>query len=255
MRVFIIEDEAPAQRRLQKMLLELKPDCQIVGMADSIETAVSLFGTNRQVDLVFMDIELADGQSFEIFNQTQIAVPVVFTTAYDAFALRAFAVNSIDYLLKPIRPEDLQRALHKWEGLHQSNLSVTPDIQAIVQAMKPQSKTYKSRFLVRLGEKYVSLAAEQIAYFTTDEKLVMAITTENKKYPIDFSLDELEDMLDPARFFRINRQFFGQISAIQSIHNYFNGKLKLVLQPPTPPDKEVVVSRERATIFKNWLDQ
>jgi two-component system response regulator LytT len=255
MRIIIIEDETPAQRRLQKMMLELRPQSILVGTADSIEAAVALLQPQPAADLIFMDIELADGQSFEIFKQVNISIPVVFTTAYDAFALKAFEVNSIDYLLKPIRSEDLERSLKKWEqlrGTPQSSNAI--DIAAIVKAIRPaETPQYKSRFLVHIGDKFLSLAIEQIAYFTTDEKLVMAYTNENKKYPIDYSLDDLEGLLPPSTFFRANRQFICNIQSIKNIHNYFNGKLKLGLQPN--PDKEVLVSREKAGQFKAWLDQ
>jgi two-component system LytT family response regulator len=199
---------------------------------------------------------LLDGQSFEIFNAIEIASPVIFTTAYHDFALKAFKVNSIDYLLKPLNKVDIKKALDKYKVLKEKmsiNANAGDVIKGLIETLKAEKKSYKSRFLVKMGDRLVSLTNDQIAYFYSEDKLVFVQTIENKKYPVDFSLDELETTIDPACFFRLNRQFIANINSIMSIHSYFNGKLKLTLKPAI--EKEILVSREKASNFKDWLDR
>ena len=252
MNILIIEDEAPAARRLKKMILEIDPEVNVMAMYDSIETSVKWFNANEQPDLIFMDIELADGQSFEIFNQVKITAPVIFTTAYDEYALQAFKVNSIDYLLKPIETNALLNAIQKFKTLRE-NYSKTPeyDFKHLLKTLSP-AQNYKSRFLIKTGEKFVSIEKESIAYFLSEEKATFLITFDNKRFIMDQTLDELEKITDPILFFRLNRQIIANIKAIGSIHNYFNGKLKLTLKPELK--EEVIVSREKAPAFKDWLD-
>jgi two-component system LytT family response regulator len=256
MDIFIIEDEPMASKLLSKLIKDADPNMNIVGTADNVVSAVKWFQENKHPDLIFSDIELLDGQSFEIFNTIEITSPVIFTTAYHDFALKAFKVNSIDYLLKPLNKADVKRALDKYKML-QDKMSVSNNssdiLKGLIDSIKAEKKTYKSRFLVKMGDRLVSLTNEQIAYFYSEDKLVFLQTIENKKYPVDFSLDELEQTLDPTSFFRLNRQFISNINSIMSIHNYFNGKLKLTLKPAI--EKEVVVSREKASLFKDWLDR
>jgi len=252
MKLIIIEDELPALRRLSKMLLELMPEAEILGSADTIDGAVALFQQHKDAQLALMDIELADGQSFEIFNRIAVHIPIIFTTAYDEFALKAFKVNSIDYLLKPIDPDELKQALEKFKKLQSP--SNTVNLQELLVSFNQKTETnFKQRFLVKMGQKYLSINISEVAYFNANEKVVYLVTKDQKKYIIDYTLDELEGMVEPKAFFRLNRQYLSKIDAIESISSYFNGKLKIQLNPNVVD--EVLVSRERASEFKQWLNQ
>ena len=254
MNIIIIEDETPAARRLEKMVLQIDPNITVIAKLDSIEGAVNWFKNNPQPDLVLLDIELADGQSFEIFNLITVTAPVIFTTAYDAFALKAFQVNSIDYLLKPIEEELLRKALDKFAKLKnqlKGGETVSLEIEKLVRTLALQ-KQFKSRFLVKQGEKLISIDVDQIAYCMSEEKLSFLVTHEGKKYVMDDTLDVLEGQLDYKIFFRLNRQFIAHIKSIHSINTYFNGKLKLSLKPDAK--EEVIVSRDKAPYFKEWLN-
>lgn len=254
MNVLIIEDEAPAQRRLEKLLQQARPDIRIKGMADSIESAVRLIQQTAEIDLLFMDIELADGKSFAIFEQINIVQPVVFTTAYDEYAIQAFKVNSVDYLLKPINQEELEKALNKFEALHGQKEQHLPDLAKLLHQLKPIQKQHRNRFLVKTGTRLISLAVEEVAYFMAHEKLVFAVKWDGTKHIMDYTLDELEQMLDEQQFFRANRQFIVHIKAVQSINASVNGKLKLNLLPAPFTQEEISVSRDKAQDFKDWLD-
>ncbi len=252
MKLIIIEDELPALRRLSKMLLELMPEAEILGSADTIDGAVALFQQHKDAQLALMDIELADGQSFEIFNRIAVHIPIIFTTAYDEFALKAFKVNSIDYLLKPIDPDELKQALEKFKKLQTT--SNTVNLQELLVSFNQKTEAnFKQRFLVKMGQKYLSINISEVAYFNANEKVVYLVTKDQKKYIIDYTLDELEGMVEPKAFFRLNRQYLSKIDAIESISSYFNGKLKIQLNPNVVD--EVLVSRERASEFKQWLNQ
>lgn len=249
MKIVIIEDETPAAKRIEKLIKEVDKDAEIIAKLDSIVASVHWFSTNTHPDLVLMDIELADGQSFEIFNRVKITCPVIFTTAYDEFALKAFSVNSIDYLLKPVEISALQQSLEKWENFRKTNKNY--DYETVFNTLSANKK-YRNRFLVKLGERLLSIDNEQIAYFMTEDKYSFIITLENKKYILDQSLDEIEKQLDTALFFRLNRQFITPHKSIDAIHNHLNGKLKILLNPSQK--EEIFVSREKANDFKNWLD-
>jgi len=253
MNIVIIEDETPALNRIKKLVGEVAPDAQIIGTADSIESAVKLFKSTDSIDLALCDIELADGQSFEIFKQVHITCPIIFTTAYDEFALRAFKLNSIDYLLKPINKTELEQAIQKFHSTRTTSNSYQTKLEQLVENLKPQTTQNKNRFLIKSGVKLISIPIEDIAYFNAFEKLVYVYNTKGQKYIIDQSLDELIKVLNPKMFFQLNRQFIAHIQSIQQIHTYFNGKLKVELIPPV--NDEVIVSRERAPEFKAWLDQ
>lgn len=249
-RILIVEDEAPAAKRLAGLIKEIEPNAILLDVMDSIESTVKWLSTNDSPDLLFLDIHLADGNSFLLFEQTTIECPIIFATAYDEYALRAFRVNSIDYLLKPIEKEDLKRALNKFK--HVSNPAVVAmDIKSMLAAIKSDTRTYKQRFLVRVADRLVPVNTQDIHYFVADEKLVY-LQTPTHKYPVDFTLDQLEDILDPKLFFRLNRKFIGQLCSIQKIHNHLNGKLKITLSPAYP--EELYVSREKAGEFKEWLE-
>ncbi len=252
MKLILIEDELPALRRLSKMLLELMPEAEILGSADTIDDAVALFQQHKDAQLALMDIELADGQSFEIFNRIAVTIPIIFTTAYDEFALKAFKVNSIDYLLKPIDPDELKQALEKFKKLQTPSNSV--NLQELLVSFNQKTEAnFKQRFLVKMGQKYLSINISEVAYFNANEKVVYLVTKDQKKYIIDYTLDELEGMVEPKAFFRLNRQYLSKIDAIESISSYFNGKLKIQLNPNVVD--EILVSRERASEFKQWLNQ
>lgn len=249
MKVLILEDETLAADKIQSMLLEIQPGCQIVSRLKSISSAVEWLQGNPHPDLIISDIRLLDGLCFEIFSQVKVEKPVIFTTAYDQYAIRAFEVNSIDYLLKPVQKEKLESALAKL----QTRESAVPDYSEVLNFIKSNKTAYKSRFMVRLGQRIVAVPSEKIGYFYSENKLTYIVTMDNKKLPIDQPLDELIDLLDPKRFFRANRQFIVAFDSIAEIHPYFKGRIKIVLQPRS--DDEVVISSDRTPEFKKWIDQ
>ena len=257
MRILIIEDEDLAVKKLQKTLAAVEPNAVVVGIADSIHSAVEWLQENQQPDLILMDIELADGQSFEIFNLVEVKSPVIFTTSYDEFALKAFKVNSIDYLLKPIQKEELQAALSKFRQLKsahsgsddQSGINIDSLVKQLQQKLQP--KDFRKRFLVKFAQKLVSIEVDDIAYFYSDGRLNFFKTKDNKKYVVDYTMDELEDMLNPEKYFRISRSFYVSVESIDKIEDYFGNRLILQLKPEV--DKEALVSREKVTDFKKWM--
>lgn len=259
MKVLIIEDEELAAIKLQKLLLSINEDAEIVGVADSIRASVHWLQNNEQPDLILMDIELADGQSFEIFDKVEVKSTVIFTTSYDEFALKAFKVNSVDYLLKPIQKEDLQSALDKMGkfreiyGNKSFDNSPVQNMDNLIKELqlKLQPKEYRKRFLVKVGQKLVSIEIENIAYFYSDGRLNFFKTKDHKKFVVDYTMDELEEMLDPQSYFRISRSFYVSIASIDQIHDYFGNRLMLSLKPDV--DKEALVSREKVSDFKKWM--
>ncbi|MBS3914402.1 MAG: response regulator transcription factor [Bacteroidetes bacterium] len=254
MNIFIVEDEDLAVRKLQKTLMGIDPNIVISGTADSISASVEWLSNNPQPDLILMDIELADGQSFEIFNRIKVISPVIFTTSYDEFALKAFKVNSIDYLLKPVQKEDLEAALNKFKALNQKSqenyeTKMSRLIQELRQSVQP--KEYRRRYLVKYQQKFISIDVDDIAYFYSDDKLTFIKTHDDHKYILDYTMDEIEGVADPTTFFRVNRAFIISVKCIDKIQDYFGNRLKLILQPEM--DKEVLVSREKVSDFKVWL--
>lgn len=253
MQILIIEDEQPAVKQLAKLIQKVRPQAQLLSALDSIESSVAFFkSTPVFPDLIFMDIQLADGLSFDIFNQIEVSAPVIFTTAFDQYTLRAFKVNSIDYLLKPIEPEELSAALDKYQNIYQQPPSLSP---ALLHQLKNAltEPVYKERFLIKVGQQLIYLRTENVRYFFSEDSLVYAITIDNKKHLVDFSLDQLEPLLSPRDFFRINRKIILHLEAIHRIHTYFNGRLKLDILPKQ--DLEAIVSRDRVPDFKQWLDR
>jgi two-component system LytT family response regulator len=254
MKVLIIEDEAPAVDRLQKLLLEAAPTAQVAGITSSISGSVQWLQTHPAPDLILMDIELSDGQSFEIFQQTKITSPVIFTTSYDEFAIRAFKVNSIDYLLKPVTVEALRSGIEKISAFTKSfSATDAPQhrIEQLLQQLLKPPPQYRDRFLVQVGPRYLSIETEDIAYFYFTNKTTYLKTGDGKKYIVDYTLDELQDLLPPHLFFRANRQYMLHIRAVHGMHQFFNNKLKLALKPAA--DAEVLVSKEKAPAFKKWM--
>jgi two-component system response regulator LytT len=252
MKVLIVEDEELAVKKLQKTLLAVEPDASIVGITRSIRESVDWFKQHPSPDIVLMDIELADGQSFEIFNQADIQCPVIFTTSYDEYTLRAFKVNSVDYLLKPVQQDELEAALlkyKKYKTVPEGEINIGTLVKEL--QLKLQPKEYRRRFLVKLGQKLISVDVEDISYFYSDGRINVFKTKENKKFVVDYTMDELEEMLDPVLFFRISRSFFVSVGSIDKIDDYFGNRLILGLKPAT--EKEATVSREKVTQFKKWL--
>ncbi len=253
MKVLIVEDELPAAKRLKKMILAIRPDAEVVNVIDSVEQALLYFQNTPLPDLAFFDIQLADGLSFDIFEQVDLSVPVIFTTAYDQYMLKAFKVNSIDYLLKPIDDEELAFALDKFDRFFAASTVPPIDRKVIQELIKGvEQPPFKKRFLIKAGQQLTYLRTQDIRYFFSDEGLVYAKTNKGKKHIVDFTLDQLEELMDPVDFYRINRKFILHIESISKIHPYFNSRLKLELHPTT--DLEVIVSRDRVSNFKQWLD-
>jgi DNA-binding LytR/AlgR family response regulator len=254
MKVLIIEDEAPAYRRLNKLLEENHPNLEVVEVIDSISEAIKWINNHQSPDLIFSDIQLSDGLSFDIYREVKLACPIIFTTAYDEYMLEAFQSKGIDYLLKPIEKEELARSIQKYEDL-KKQFSVAENesgnLQDLLRQIQSRSNNYKDRFLVKLGARWQPLPVEEIAYFCFRAGSTEVFTIKGKSYPLDPSLDELESQVDPKHFFRVNRQFLAHVRSIQQIHQHFKGRLKVQLHPN--PQIDVLVSRERARSFKNWL--
>lgn len=252
MKVLIVEDEELAVKKLQKTLTGVDDTIEVVGVSDSIKNTVEWLHNHPSPDLILMDIELADGQSFEIFKLTEVKSPVIFTTSYDEYALKAFKVNSVDYLLKPIQQEELKAALNKYKkikGDGKADLSIDSLVKELQQKLQP--KEYRKRFLVKHTQKLVSIEVEDIAYFYSDGRLNFFKIDDNKKFVVDYTMDELEEMLDPDRYFRISRSFYVSVNSIDKIDDYFGNRLILQLKPAV--DKEALVSREKVTEFKKWM--
>lgn len=249
MKALIIEDEKPATRHLISILKEIG-NIEVVAILDSIKTSVLWFESNALPDLVFMDIHIADGSAFKIFEHVNITCPIVFTTAYDEYAIKAFKVNSIDYLLKPITKEAVEKSLAKLKTLS-SKTEIQPDIQQIINSLK-QEKPYKTHFLVAVkGNKMVPLLAKEIAFFCIDSGKVIAKTFDEKTFNLDFNLDELALKLDPADFYRANRQFIISKNAVKDVDLWFNNRLSINLKVTAP--EKILVSRTRVTEFREWF--
>ena len=262
LRALIVEDEPLAARRLADMLARQPDPLQVIGTAEAVSQAVEMLRAGPVPDVLFLDIHLADGLSFEIFEQTTVRCPVIFTTAYDQYALQAFKVNSVDYLLKPIDEEELQAALRKLRERLPAAPAAAPafDPALLAQLMQQMQQSaspatsYKTQFVVRVGEHLKVVPLDQIAYFFSLEKATFLQTTEGRKFVVDYTMDQLEGLLDPLRFFRLNRAYLAQQSAIQDIIHYTNSRLQTVLKPAAP-DAQVLVSREKVNVFKSWLDR
>lgn len=252
MQILILEDEEQAVKRLQKMILKIIPDAAFTGALVSIEETIKWFKNNPLPDLIFMDIHLADGTSFQVFNKIKITCPVIFTTAHDNYALQAFKVNSVDYLLKPFDENDVKSAIDKLKQL-QSSGSAPVDYLRILNSIHPPSKKYKDRFIIKLGDTIKSLNIGNVAYFYTENKTNFICVTEGKKYPVDHTLDQLEEMIDPKIFFRINRQFIIGHHSIDEMKAHTRSRIIVKLTPPYK--STIVVAVDRAVDFKIWLSE
>jgi len=256
MKTLIIEDEKPAAQQLMR-LLERSPNFEgtVDGPLQSVAESIEHLQNNHDYDLIFMDIHLVDGPSFEIFESVSNEIPVVFCTAYDQYALEAFKLNSVDYLLKPIEPEELDRALIKYKQWYRSEEKNGLSADAILAMLKkPADKeNYKQRFLVKLGDRIISCETQEIDFFYSAEKATFLQNKEAKSYPLEYSLDQLTDMLDPQQFFRINRKYLVRLRGIEDMRSYSGSRIKLLLR--SCEDDDVLVSRDRTTEFKLWLDR
>ncbi len=250
MKVLIIEDEAPAASRLARMLQSLNEGIEILATLDSVESSVRYLSQAPPFDLLFMDVQLADGLSFSIFRQVRLTTPVIFTTAFDHYVLKAFKVNSVDYLLKPIDTDELRQAVNKYKQLYKGD-GLADRIERLMQEMNPSK--YKERLLIRRGQQLSYLKTSAMAHCHADGKLCYATDFSGNSYLLDNNLHQLEEALAPRSFYRVNRQLVVNIEAIKKVHTWLGGRLKLELAPPTPAD--TIVSRERVNGFKDWLGQ
>lgn len=252
--VLIVEDEIPTQRLMKDLIEKSRPQWNVVAATTGVEETVEWLENNEQPDLIFLDIQLSDGLSFEIFDQVDVTSFIIFTTAYDEYALQAFKVNSIDYLLKPMKPEDLENAILKFEKFNDKSYALeSGEIKALASAVSLGKQSYRTRILVPLVDGYLKLNINDVAWFHSSQKVTTAYTLQGNPHILDMTLERLESQLDPKKFFRVNRQFILHISAIHRIENWFNGKLVIKTQPES--SEKIVVSRERARSFKEWLNQ
>lgn len=252
MKALIIEDEKAAVRNLKALLKEVAPQMEVIDVLDSVTESVAWFEANPAPDLVFMDIHLADGSSFEIFEHVRITAPIIFTTAYDEYALKAFKVNSVDYLLKPIGPADLRQALAKLEELHHAPES-RDSLPELIRTLQKRGR-YKTHFLIpSKGDKLLPLAVDQVQYFCISEGVTRAVISSRESYVLPCTLDELTESLDPERFFRVNRQYLISRGAVQDIDLWFNNRLAINLRIPTGGEGRILVSKLRVNEFKNWF--
>ncbi len=253
MRILIIEDEHLAARKLSRLLKEIDPDTEIVAVLPSVGKAVTWFYGNPEPDLVFMDIQLEDGISFEIFDEVEIKTPVIFTTAYDEYALKAFKVNSVDYLLKPLDPGELRKAMVRFNTLHRKNIDYGR-LEPIIREFYPAKK---ERFLVKVGEHYRSVPLPDIKCFYIEERCTFILDNDGRRYPVDYSLDRIEQLADAKSFFRVNRNFIVNYYSIRDVCIYSSNRLKIVLHAPAGNTcmVDILVSRERVAGFKEWMDR
>jgi len=251
-KVLIIEDEPPAAKRLSKLLSDLEENIEIIDVIDSVETSIKYIKNNNDIDLIFMDIQLSDGLSFEIFTEIEFTTPVIFTTAFDNYMLNAFKVHSVDYILKPLEFDELQSAFDKYKTFYINRSNVDKiDFQNILSQFL--NKSFKERFLVKSGAEIKYISIDNVAYFYSEDGYTHICTKDNYKHIIDYKLEELEKCIDPISYFRINRQIFVNIDSIKKIESYFNSRYKLQLIPKF--NKDVIVSRDRAMDFRKWLDR
>lgn len=254
MRILIIEDEPHAARRLETLIHELIPGAEVTAHIDSVRKAVHYFMSNTAPDLTMMDIQLSDGISFDIFRQCEVRSPVIFTTAYDEYALRAFKVNSVDYILKPIDKDELGQALLKFKSMQGKPAPSQPEvIENLEEVVRMLTRKFKTRFMIKVGEHLKTVDVASILYFFTQDKATFCVTADNRKLVLDYSIEDLEDIMDPQLFFRINRKYMVSAGAITDIVQYTNSRLKLVLRNCV--DQEVIVAREKVQEFKSWLDR
>ncbi|CAM1366957.1 DNA-binding response regulator [Tenacibaculum soleae] len=251
MNVIIIEDEKPAARRLNRMLSALS--IEVKTMLHSVEESINWFQNNKHPDLIFLDIQLSDGLSFEIFEEIEVKSAIIFTTAYDEYALKAFKLNSIDYLLKPLDEDELKSAVDKFKDNQTKQSDVKVNIDDIRKLLiNPVDRKFKKRFTIKVGQHIKIIHVDEIECFYSENKATYIHTNSNRNYLIDDSLEHWQEQLNPENFFRVNRTFIVHINAIKDIVSYTNSRLQLILQ--SYAEAEIIVSRERVKDFKNWID-
>ena len=251
MNLVLLEDEQPALRHLKRMIEEVAPHTRIVAEFDSVESATVWFQSNIEYDLVISDIQLSDGLSLAVFKSMKMVKPIIFTTAFDHFAIEAFKVNGIDYLLKPIKAEDLRAAFDKYKTFYKAASSSSVDIERLLMQIAGQEKIYKTRLLVHFRDELKSIPVDTIAFIHSENRTSHLYTKTGEMLILDQNMEELESQLNPQHFFRANRQFIISFNSIKSSHAHFNGKIKIILTLPTK--EEVIVSREKSADFKAWL--
>ncbi len=250
MKVLIVEDEVPAVAHISALLSQIDHSVEILDALDSVKSAVRWFESNSQPDLAFFDIQLADGKSFEIFERVKVSCPIVFITAYDQFAIKAFEVNSIDYLLKPITKEKLERAINKFKA---QNKPEGIDMEALKSLIGGQDKKYKEQFIIKVGEHLKKVAITDVELFTSQDRSTYLLTKSGNKLILDNTLDQLQDMVDPDQFFRVNRKYLIHMDGIKDMISFSGSRLKIEMSQFDGDD--VVVSREKVGEFKAWLDR
>ena len=251
MRVVIIEDEQLTAQRLENMLYKYDGTIEIAETIPSVAEAIEWFKSNPDPDLAFMDIHLEDGQCFSIFESINLQVPVIFTTAYDEYTIKAFKVNSVDYLMKPLNYEELAQAIDKFKRIHGQHNHEAKGLETLLQSLHKNEPGYKDRFLVSIGSRLRTIEITDINYFYSAEKITFLVTKDNQRFPIDYSLDKLANVLNPKQYYRVNRQMMVRLSAIANIHVYPKGKIRVELLPPMK--EEVFVSLDKVVGFKDWL--
>jgi len=252
MRILILEDEAPAAKRLEDMVGRFRPEWTISSVQDSVKGGIRWLEENPAPDLMFLDIQLADGLSFDILSEISISSPIIFTTAFNQYMLKAFKQHSVDYLLKPIDPEELEQALEKFERLYrQPGQSQVLDMQSMLQSLK--QPVYKERFIVKTGQQLSYVRVDEVFYFYAEEGLVYLKLGNGKKHALDYTVEQLAQLVDPKDFFRINRKSIVHIQSVRKVSPYFNSRLIIDLQPK--PDFQAIVSRDKVGDFKLWMDQ
>ncbi|MDB5234696.1 MAG: hypothetical protein JWR44_1689 [Hymenobacter sp.] len=259
MTILLLEDEYPAADRLQRLLAQAAPEAQVLAVLDTVSGALEWLGTHPAPGLILSDIHLADGLSLEIWEQAVVPSPVIFTTAYDAYAIRAFRANSVDYLLKPVKLVELRAALdklHYWPAQTSTPATVSPgsaqQLERLLDALPRPGRPHKTRFLVRQGEQLLPLPVAEAAWFASRNETTTLVANDGRRFVLDYTLEQLESVLDPAQFFRLNRQVLAQLPAVRRLHPHFNGKLLVELHPA--PAEDVLVSREKAPAVKAWLE-
>ena len=251
MKVIIIEDEKLSGEHLANLLKRLDSQIEIMGIYDSVKKGIEVLKRAELPELLFLDIHLADGISFEIFKEVEIDIPIIFTTAYNDYAIKAFELNSVDYLLKPIGKEELSKAMEKFSRYHQQENKQL--LEKLLPLIESRSPNYKTRFMVKLGEQIHSIKIEEVIHFIAEDGIVLLVNQQGKRYPLDYTMEQLEQLLDPQIFFRINRKVLVHQDAIEKIGTFFNSRLKI--HSPYLSEEASVVSRERVQEFKTWLDR
>ena len=250
--LLLLEDEYPAAERLQRLLLQAAPETRVLAVLDTVAGALDWLAAHSAPGLIISDIQLADGLSLEIWEQAVVPSPVIFTTAFDAYAIRAFQANSVAYLLKPLKLAALQGALAKLRQWGPAELPAELGVERLLDALPRPGRPYKTRFLVRQGEQLLPLPVAEAAWFLSRHETVTLVAADGRRFVLDYTLEQLETLLDPAQFFRLNRQLIAQLPAVRRLHPHFGGKLLVELHPA--PAEEVLVSREKASAVKAWLE-